>query len=100
MKTKSKSAQVRNMILEGRATKDIVAQCKVSPSVVYNMKYKMHKEKNPPLRIRTQVRPVEPTKYSQHLRAELATIELQINNLQSIQAFLSIRIQQLEMNGE
>lgn len=102
MKTKSKADKVRQAILDGKSTKEIMTECKVKASTVYNMRYRIQKEVKPKIRMMQlpKVASAPVTKYSEHLKAELATVDVQISQLQNISAFLNIRIQQLEMNGE
>ena len=119
MKTKmSNAAKIRSALQAGETAKEISQRLKVPISTVYTVNWKMKKAKkvvltkrqadlakklNIPIKtyakelLRAQAKP---TPLADFVRAELANIEGQISRLGTIASFLSIRLQQLEHNGE
>jgi len=96
---RSIASKVRSMIRAGNKPKDISAVLGVSRSKIYNQKYLMKKSKRASTTPVVSI-PRADTSMSDFVRAELATLERQIENLNTIASFMSIRLRQLEQNGE
>lgn len=98
MRKSSKSAQIRASLKLGNTPKKVAELLNVDIKRVYNENWKL---KNPnrkkpigrPPKI--QVAPASPTLLNA-LKAELATVEKQMDNLSVIASFLAIRIRQME----
>lgn len=110
---KSKSQKIRDAIAAGKTNKEIVEQFRAPISTVYTIRSKMKHAKpaNKVGRPRKHVAPVRvsvatpvaakpATPMSDFIREELANVERQIDNMQTIASFLTIRLRQLEQNGE
>lgn len=123
MKTKSKAAQIRTMLMNGKQPKEIAERLRVSVNRVYNENWKM---KNKPkkrivlsqgevdlakklaipieayakqkLKMQNEIKKATPL--ADFVREELAAVERQMDNLSRIASFLAIRLRQLEQNGE
>jgi hypothetical protein len=99
MKKTTKSVQIRKAINEGKTPRTIAKELKVPVNTVYTLRWKMNKEvkqdgvKVSPMKILS-------TPNADFVRDELANIERQIDNLNTIASFLAIRLRQLEQNGE
>ena len=124
MKTKSKSAQIREAVKAGKKPGDIAKELKVPVSRVYNEKYKMNKETKKKVVLREsevkvakalkipletyakeklrmeqeELKNPEPSFEQQLYIDDLMEIRRQIDNLQVIEAFLQVRVQQMEQN--
>jgi transposase-like protein len=97
MKPSTRAAKVRDAIQAGEPVKDIAARFKLKPQTVYTMRWKMTKERvTSPISIKAP----KPTPNADFVREELANVERQIDNLNVIASFLTIRLRQLEHNGE
>ena len=108
---KSKSQKVREAIEQGLSNKEIVEKLKIPVSTVYTVRWAVKKGIQPKklgrprkhkahVRVATPVAPKSTTPMSDFLREELAGIERQIDNLHTIASFLTIRLRQMEHNGE
>ena len=123
MKTKSKAAQIRTMLMNGKQPKEIAERLRVSVNRVYNENWKL---KNKPKKrivlrqsevdlakklaipieayakqkLKMQNETKKATPLADFVRKELATVERRISDMQTIASFLAIRLGQLEHNGE
>jgi transposase-like protein len=97
MKPSTRAAKVRAAIQAGEPVKAIATRFKLKPQTVYTMRWKMSKES---VRPRMSVEAPKPTPNTDFVREELANVERQIDNLNVIASFLTIRLRQLEHNGE
>lgn len=101
MRKLSKSAQIRNLLKLGNTPKKVAELLTVDVKRVYNENWKLKNFKKrkpigrPP---KTQVTPTAPALPTllDALKAELATVEKQMDNLSVIASFLAIRIRQME----
>lgn len=109
MKRDSKAAKIRSLVRAGKSAAEIAKELEVPVSYVYNEKWKMKKAargRRINIRIRGQQASTQPTKKSdasselQTYIDDLAGIRRQIENFQTIEAFLRIRIQQMEQNAK
>ena len=97
MKPSTRAAKVRAAIQAGEPVKAIAARFKLKPQTVYTMRWKMAKERVvSPISIKAP----KPTPNADFVREELVNVERQIDNLNVIASFLTIRLRQLEHNGE
>lgn len=127
MKTKSKSAQIREALLSGEASPAIAKQLKVPISYVYNEKYKL-KKATPKKRVvlrraeaeiatklgiplkdyaKTKMKMEQEEKQKQTPSIEqqlyiddLMEIKKQIDTLETIASFLKIRIEQMQYKSK
>ena len=127
MKTKSKSAQIREAITAGEASPAIAKRLKVPISYVYNEKYKMKKE-SPKKRVvlrraeaeiatklgiplkdyaKTKMKMEQEEKQKQTPSIQqqlyiddLMEINKQIDTLETIASFLKIRIEQMQYKSK
>ena len=119
MKTKmSNASKIRAALRAGEKPKEISQRLKVPINTVYTVNWKMKKAKRivvtktqsdlakklgVPIQayakemLRMQAKP---TPLADFVRAELANLDHDINRLENIRAFLTLRLQQLEQNGE
>ena len=100
----TKSTMVRNLLRAGKTAKEISKTLKVSPQFVYTQNWMM-KNGNKKVKTNATNQPkilitAKPTPMTDFVREELANIERQIDNLNTIASFLAIRLRQMEQNGE
>ena len=105
MKTKmSNAAKIRAALAAGDEAKNISQRLKVPISTVYTLKWKMKNGKTATRKVPFVIDTIEPIKKSTPLAdfisEEIKTLDYDIDRLQNIRAFLSLRRQQLEQNGE
>jgi hypothetical protein len=98
MRKTTKSVQIRKAISEGKTPTAIAKELKVPVNTVYTVRWKMNKAvKQDSVKLPMQHLA---TPNADFVRDELANIERQIDNLNTIASFLAIRLRQLEQNGE
>ena len=106
----TKSTMVRSLLRAGKTAKEISKTLKVSPQFVYTQKWMM-KGGNKKVKVNAAKKKAQlhqpkilltakPTPLTDFVREELANIERQIDNLNTIASFLAIRLRQMEQNGE
>ena len=98
MRKSSKSAQIRSLLKLGNPPKKVAELLTVDIKRVYNENWKLKqtkKKKSVERSINVQTAPVSNSGIAL-LKAELATIEKQMDNLSVIASFLAIRIRQME----
>lgn len=115
MKTKtSKASKIRAELEAGGTPKEVAAKLKVPVQMVYTENWKRKKTVKKKKEVLNAANKVFNKEYKQKvrmaleykpdpaldfLREELASIERQIDNLNTIASFLAIRLRQLEQNG-
>lgn len=121
MKKVNKSAKIREAIEAGETAQSIAKSLKIPVGYVYNERYKMKKagvkakalarKKKQILKVTNKVfdkeyskakmifehKPVDPA--LEFLRDELASVERQIDTLNTVASFLTIRLRQMEQNN-
>ena len=105
MKTKmSNAAKIRAALAAGDGAKNISQRLKVPISTVYTLKWKMKNGKKVTRKVPFVIDTIEPIKKSTPLAdfigEEIKALDYDIDRLQNIRAFLSLRQQQLGQNGE
>jgi hypothetical protein len=105
MKTKmSNAAKIRSALRAGETAKEISQRLKVPISTVYTVNWKMKNGKTVTRKAPFVIDTIEPIKKSTPLAdfigEEIKALDYDIDRLQIIRAFLSLRRQQLGQNGE
>ena len=111
MRKRSKAAKIVKELETGKTPKEVASALKVPISSVYTVNWKRKRDLalakglsrlnklrmavDPPLDSKPPV--VDPA--LDFLREELASVERQIDNLNTVASFLTIRLRQLEQNG-
>lgn len=111
MKKQSKSEKIRKELETGKSPKEVAAALKLPISSVYTVNWKRKKALvrakglsrlnklmaavNPPI----TPKPPAQDPALDFLREELASVERQIDNLNTVASFLTIRLRQLEQNA-
>lgn len=103
MKKVSKVAKIRAALSAGQKPKDVAKNLKVSISSVYTENWKMRQEN----KVKTTANKLPPMPKFQpkpdpafdFLRDELASVERQIDTLNTVASFLAIRLRQMEQNA-
>ena len=103
MKTKtSRAAKVRAALEAGESVKDIAAKFKIKPQTVYTMRWKMNKA-TPEKRVVVKKAEAPVVDYPIEMGAyidDLMEVRRQIDNLNVIEAFLQVRIEQMKQNAQ
>lgn len=103
MKKVSKSVKIRKELLAGHKPAEIAKMLKVPVNYVYTENWKMKNEKQSKkkqmgIKAMPKFVPKEDLAVN-FLREELANIEQKIDDLNTIAAFLAVRLRQMEQNA-
>lgn len=103
MKTKtSKTAKIHAAIRAGESVKDIAAKFKIKPQTVYSIRWQMNKA-TPEKRVVVKKAEAPVVDYPIEMRTyidDLMEVLRQIDNLNVIEAFLRVRIEQMKQNAQ
>jgi predicted membrane chloride channel (bestrophin family) len=108
MKQTTKAEAIRSAIKAGQTPKEIAKALKVSVATVYTTRWQMRKESKEnkataPKPATPKAKVVAEVKYPAEMQAyidDMIEIERQIMDLETIKAFLRIRIGQMEQNAK